>query len=180
MLKRDTRAHFAQSGIWSKKYRLWTPGNHPLGRTLSVSEYAALLVEQMKIPVAVTEADTRRRRWWMFQNGFFWEDEGLSPAGVEALLLERERRQRRRVERAMAAAYQQKQQGVQLNERRPIPDDVKMFVWQRDKGRCVKCGSQQNLEFDHIIPVAMGGSNTARNIQLLCETCNRSKGASLG
>jgi hypothetical protein len=25
----------------------------------------------------------------------------------------------------------------------------------------------------------MGGSNTARNLQLLCETCNRAKGASI-
>ena len=60
-----------------------------------------------------------------------------------------------------------------------IPDAVKMFVWKRDGGKCVKCGSQENLEFDHIIPLAMGGSSTARNIQLLCETCNRSKGGNL-
>ncbi len=56
-----------------------------------------------------------------------------------------------------------------------IPDDVKIFVWKRDQGKCVKCGSQTNLEFDHIIPVSKGGSNTARNIQLLCESCNRKK-----
>jgi len=66
-----------------------------------------------------------------------------------------------------------------LKERQPIPDEVKMFVWQRDKGRCVICGSQENLEFDHIIPVSKGGSNTARNIQLLCEKHNRSKGGNL-
>ena len=64
-------------------------------------------------------------------------------------------------------------------ERQPIPDNVKMFVWQRDQGRCVICGSQENLEFDHIIPLAKGGSNTARNIQLLCEKHNRSQGANL-
>jgi 5-methylcytosine-specific restriction endonuclease McrA len=64
-------------------------------------------------------------------------------------------------------------------ERQPIPDDVKMSVWQRDGGRCVKCGSQENLEFDHIIPVSKGGSNTARNLQLLCEKCNRAKGGNL-
>lgn len=61
------------------------------------------------------------------------------------------------------------------DERKPIPEDVKMYVWQRDRGKCVKCGSQESLEFDHIIPFAKGGSNTERNIQLLCEKCNRSK-----
>jgi len=61
----------------------------------------------------------------------------------------------------------------------PIPDDVKLFIWRRDGGRCVRCGSQADLEFDHIIPLAMGGSNSARNLQILCATCNRAKGASL-
>lgn len=60
-----------------------------------------------------------------------------------------------------------------------ITDDVKMFVWRRDQGRCVRCYSNLLLEFDHIIPVALGGSSTARNIQLLCEQCNRSKGPRL-
>jgi len=59
--------------------------------------------------------------------------------------------------------------------RETIPDDVKMYVWKRDGGKCLKCGSQEKLEFDHIIPLSKGGSNTARNIQLLCEKCNRSK-----
>jgi hypothetical protein len=63
--------------------------------------------------------------------------------------------------------------------REPIAESVRLFVWQRDKGQCVKCGSQERLEFDHIIPVVRGGSNTERNIQLLCEPCNRSKGANV-
>jgi len=64
-----------------------------------------------------------------------------------------------------------------LDQRRreKISEDVRVFVWRRDEGRCVQCGSDERLEFDHIIPVSKGGSNTARNIQLLCEFCNRSK-----
>jgi 5-methylcytosine-specific restriction endonuclease McrA len=60
--------------------------------------------------------------------------------------------------------------------REPIPEEVRVFVWRRDQGKCVSCGSNQNLEFDHIIPVSKGGANTSRNIQLLCESCNRAKG----
>jgi mannosyltransferase OCH1-like enzyme len=61
------------------------------------------------------------------------------------------------------------------DNREHIPDDIKQFVWQRDKGKCVRCGKQENLEFDHIIPFSKGGSSTARNLQLLCTECNRDK-----
>ena len=35
---------------------------------------------------------------------------------------------------------------------RHIPEDVRDAVWRRDEGKCTKCGSNENLEFDHIIP----------------------------
>lgn len=63
--------------------------------------------------------------------------------------------------------------------RQPIPEDVRHAVWRRDEGRCVECGSKENLEFDHVIPLARGGANTERNLQLLCESCNRRKGAAI-
>ncbi len=59
--------------------------------------------------------------------------------------------------------------------RAAIPSEVRREVWRRDGGKCIKCGSRENLEYDHIIPVSKGGSNTARNIELLCQQCNRSK-----
>ena len=61
--------------------------------------------------------------------------------------------------------------------RQAIPQRVRHEVWRRDRGTCVECGSRARLEFDHIIPVARGGSNTVRNIELRCEPCNRRKGA---
>jgi Holliday junction DNA helicase RuvB subunit len=61
------------------------------------------------------------------------------------------------------------------NGRTGIPSEVRREVWRRDAGRCVKCGSRDRLEYDHIIPVMEGGSNTARNVELLCEKCNRAK-----
>jgi len=59
---------------------------------------------------------------------------------------------------------------------RMIPTPVKVEVWKRDKGRCTKCGSPQDLHFDHVIPYSKGGSSlSADNIQLLCSKCNIAK-----
>jgi hypothetical protein len=66
------------------------------------------------------------------------------------------------------------------SKNRHISQSVKDDVWNRDGGVCVQCGSNQNIEFDHIIPHSKGGSNTYRNIQLLCEPCNRSKSDKIG
>ena len=59
--------------------------------------------------------------------------------------------------------------------RETIPMDIASAVWNRDGGKCCICGSKENLEFDHIIPVSKGGATTFRNLQLLCENCNRKK-----
>lgn len=67
-----------------------------------------------------------------------------------------------------------------MKKREPIPQDIQDKVWNRDGGKCVKCGSQENLEFDHIIPFSKGGSNTYRNLQLLCQKCNREKSNNIG
>ena len=64
----------------------------------------------------------------------------------------------------------------QPQRREAIPRAVQREVWQRDGGRCVECGTKEKLCFDHIVPFSRGGSNTIRNLQLLCERCNLSKG----
>jgi hypothetical protein len=63
-----------------------------------------------------------------------------------------------------------------LPQNRLIPTDVKLAVWKRDGGRCVQCGSRDNVHFDHIIPFSLGGSSlVAENIQLLCARHNLQK-----
>ena len=119
------------------------------------------------------------RYYWAWQGKVFvTSDEHLKPGDVLALISESENRRRLRLQRAHDL-----QTISRLNTgkvRKPIPNDVKVAVWQRDNGRCAECGSNEALEFDRIIPLAMGGANTMRNLQLLCETCNRRKGMTLG
>lgn len=59
---------------------------------------------------------------------------------------------------------------------RLIPSEVKKEVWKRDQGKCVICGSNKNLHFDHDLPFSKGGTSiTAKNIRLLCMNHNLSK-----
>jgi 5-methylcytosine-specific restriction endonuclease McrA len=60
-----------------------------------------------------------------------------------------------------------------------IEHDTRTFVWARDRGRCRNCGSDRNLQFDHIIPKSLGGSNVAENVELLCQSCNVRKNATV-
>ncbi len=60
-------------------------------------------------------------------------------------------------------------QQLALKHERMIPSRVKQDVWKRDEGKCVICGDQKNLHFDHEIPFAKGGSSlVAENVRLLC------------
>lgn len=68
-----------------------------------------------------------------------------------------------------------------LEHNRLIPASVKLEVWKRDKGKCVVCGSTDNLHFDHIIPYSKGGSSlVADNIQILCARHNIAKKDKIG
>ena len=44
---------------------------------------------------------------------------------------------------------------------------------------CAGCGSTENIEVDHIVPIARGGRHAVGNLQALCRSCNASKGAKL-
>ena len=64
---------------------------------------------------------------------------------------------------------------------RIVPRAVKQEVWRRDQGRCAytsddgrRCESREALEYDHIVPWALGGaSDNAENIRLLCRPHNQ-------
>src|SRR5262249_50027853 len=69
---------------------------------------------------------------------------------------------------------------VELPATRLIPTEIKVAVWDRDRGKCVSCGSEKNLHFDHDVPFSKGGSSfTAANVRLLCAAHNFRKSAKI-
>ncbi len=62
-----------------------------------------------------------------------------------------------------------------LSDADAIPGALRISVWRRSGGKCAKCGSHKQLDFDHIVPINKGGTNTADNIQLLCGKCRESR-----
>ena len=56
--------------------------------------------------------------------------------------------------------------------KRVIKSSMKRDVYLRDK-KCVKCGSTRNLNFDHRVPFALGGTSDFTNIRMLCFNCNQ-------
>jgi 5-methylcytosine-specific restriction endonuclease McrA len=47
------------------------------------------------------------------------------------------------------------------------------------KDPCAYCGSTEDIEIDHIIPLSRGGKHEPDNLAPACRSCNRSKGAKL-
>ena len=112
---------------------------------------------------------------WLYQDCVYSVVGNYSDAERKLLILDSADTDRQKFER-LALKFSKEQNEHVKYERTRIPESVRIEVWRRDQGRCASCSSRENLEYDHIVPVSRGGSNTARNIELLCEVCNRSKG----
>src|ERR1700756_404076 len=63
-------------------------------------------------------------------------------------------------------------------ERNPrvIPQKVKIEVSVRDQGKCVQCGSTDDLHFDHKVPWSRGGTNTVNKHPAPVRALQRAQG----
>jgi hypothetical protein len=183
MLREAKNCAFVRQGAIRRRYA-FVVGSREAGR-LRAGAFARAARAQLDEPVALMEAGARC--WWWYRDRFWWEDEGYGPGDVVALVADRERRAQRRLERAHAALERERATAVPAGLansaapplREPLPRDVRLAVWRRDRGRCRECGDGFDLQYDHVIPLALGGASSVDNLQLLCGDCNRAKGASL-
>jgi len=130
---------------------------------------------QERRPVGYPVADGDRT-YWRFRDRWYLDRDGLDTPEVEALLSVRDSLRSAAVARARARAVAVDRSADRAAGRR-IPEEVRQFVWERDGGACVSCGATAELQFDHVIPVALGGGGDEANLQILCGPCNRRKGA---
>ncbi|MBO9532459.1 MAG: HNH endonuclease [Solirubrobacteraceae bacterium] len=177
MLRIVEQAAFEPVGHGLRRRWVFRTGTLEGDAELSGRALRRLLTEQESRPVAVLTDGART--WWMSGGVVVSGHAELSADDVAALLAERADREARRLERAHAARARQAEPTAPPDGRRPIPRDVRLAVWERDGGRCVECGTDFDLQYDHVIPIALGGASTAANLQLLCGPCNRRKGAAI-
>ena len=52
---------------------------------------------------------------------------------------------------------------------------IRQRIINRDRGLCQMCGNEGD-SVDHITPRSQGGTDDDNNLQLLCRSCNSSKG----
>lgn len=70
--------------------------------------------------------------------------------------------------------------GAPENRRKQFSPELKKELHQEQRGKCMYCGRKSEIDLmdiDHKNPKSKGGSDTRRNLQLLCRTGNTRKGA---
>ena len=60
------------------------------------------------------------------------------------------------------------------NDQRVTGDDI-LNAREEANHQCIYCGSTERLSVEHIVPLALGGSNAPENITVACFLCNSRK-----
>lgn len=177
-LRHDPNARFFTDRGFLFRRRHWFVATCRPPVRVATATYQSLGAGQQSRPVLVARGGGRI--WWWFEGAFYWESGRYRERDVLALIRDRQRREKQRLDRAHLLLNVDEGRAAKPRGRREhIPGELRRAVFQRDGGACQNCGSAFDLQYDHIIPVALGGATTEQNLQLLCGHCNRDKSASI-
>lgn len=89
-----------------------------------------------------------------------------------------ETRKRYKKKNRIYFALKQQERRCKIKQTKVIPQDI-LNLYKQQKAKCVNCmcSIKENYHVDHIMPLALGGSNDVKNLQLLCPRCNCKKHA---
>lgn len=177
-LRQDANARFFVDRGFLFRRRHWFVATCCPPVRIITSNYLSLSDAQPQRPVPVAQAGGRS--WWWFEGEFYWESGRYGERDVLALIRDRQRRATQRLDRAhLLLNIDEGRAAKPRGRRESIPREIRRAIFARDGGKCVDCGNTFDLQYDHIIPVALGGATTVQNLQLLCADCNRRKSADL-
>lgn len=78
---------------------------------------------------------------------------------------------------AKKRVYRENRRAREKNAIGAVSPEIVARLMLEQAGKCVVCSIDLiRYEIDHIIPLVLGGTHEDHNLQLLCITCNRSKG----
>ena len=86
MIRKEKKGNFVESGTFSTKYQ-FSVGKKVSKTKLSKSKYSSLLQMQSLDPVKIMTDQEKHRTWWMYQDGFYIEDEEMSGENVKAFAI---------------------------------------------------------------------------------------------
>jgi hypothetical protein len=113
------------------------------------------------------------RQWWWYSDRFWWDASRLSAREFASAVREVDLMAALRRHVADPARIGSTDPTNGLGGQRTIPEPVRAAVWRRDGGRCVDCGSEDDLSFASTrADEADDGAPSADDLQLLCNLCS--------
>lgn len=99
-----------------------------------------------------------------------WRENNPEKLRAAQLRWDKNNPEKKRVHRENRRARERNAPGV-------LSTDIKTKLFALQKGKCPVCRSKLSAktDLDHILPLCLGGANEDKNVQLLCQSCNRSK-----
>ena len=127
-----------------------------------------------------SKLDSKRKEWFEKETSSFNPND--YPESIPLILLEASCQVFGHVCPVFFSAEPLTETKERRKHNRFVPRDIMLKVVRRDGQICQKCNnpvSDNEVEFDHLIPFSKGGRSTTENLRLVHKNCNRRKSNSL-